>query len=123
MWGGDPLSVEPALTGASVLGAMDARRVAGRWLLMLGVAAGLLLLWCAPASALLGRGHVFAGAFEGAGASQLMGPSGVAVDEASGDVFVVDRSVGHERVERFAPDGKGGYRLVSAFAVRSPEAI
>jgi sugar lactone lactonase YvrE len=40
----------------------------------------------------------------GSGAGQLSGPLGVAVDEASGDVYVAD--AGNNRVEEFGPEGK-----------------
>ena len=67
--------------------------------------AGLLLL--APAaSALSERGHVFSSSFGsgGTGEGQLASPAGVAVNEASGDLYVVDR--GNNRVERFGPTGE-----------------
>ena len=47
-------------------------------------------------------------------------PSGVAVDEATGEVYVVD--AGNERVEVFRP-GADGYEYFSQFKVRSPGAI
>jgi NHL repeat len=77
----------------------------------------------APASALIHRGHVFASAFgqAGAGQGQFDRPSGVAVDEASGALYVLD--AGNERVEVFSPDGAGGYAFSSEFKVRSPIAI
>jgi DNA-binding beta-propeller fold protein YncE len=78
---------------------------------------------CTPAAALVARGHVFAGTLEGSGETALVDPTGVAVDEANGEVFVVDRAAPHERVERFKPDGNGGYEFVSSFAVKSPEEI
>ncbi len=70
------------------------------------VLAGLLILCCAPAFALSERGHVFGFSFggAGAGAGQLSEPAGVAVDEASGDVYVVDR--GNDRIDRFGPNGE-----------------
>ncbi len=80
-----------------------------------------LLACCAPAGALTHRGHVFDFAFEGAGAHQLDDPGGVAVDEASGEVYVVDR--GHERVERFKRNTSGEYVFASEFDVAQPEAI
>ena len=83
----------------------------------------LAMLTAAPAWGLAGRGHVFAGTFAGSGAQRLKDPLGVAVDEATGEVYVVDRVQPHERVERFRPDGAGGYEFVSAFDVRSPEEI
>ncbi len=84
------------------------------------------LLWlcmAGGASALVTRGHVFAGTFEGLGEHALVNPSGLAVDESTGEIYAVDRSAPHEQVERFKPDGKGGYEFVSAFNVKSPEEI
>ena len=45
----------------------------------------------------------------------------MAVDEASGEVYVVDS--GHERVERFRPGAGGAYEFVGEFKVPSPGAI
>jgi hypothetical protein len=55
--------------------------------------------------ALAARGHVFAGHFggKGTGAGQFKEPSGVAVNEATGDVYVVDK--GNNRVEYFSATG------------------
>ena len=52
------------------------------------------------------RGHAFAFSFAGAGAGdgQLSGPTGVAVNEETGDIYVVDGA--NDRVERFGPDGE-----------------
>ena len=60
----------------------------------------------APAVASPQRGHVFSFAFasKGEGAGKLSKPAGVAVSEASGDVYVVD--AGNDRVERFGPSGE-----------------
>ena len=82
------------------------------------------MLVCAPAAvALSARGDVFELSFgvPGSGNGQLTDPSGVAVDEATGEVYVVD--AGNERVETFRPAGGGGYEYVSQFKVRSPGAI
>ena len=51
------------------------------------------------------RPHVFSGSFgsAGAGAGELTEPSGLAVDESSGDVYVVDK--GDDRVEIFNEAG------------------
>jgi len=82
----------------------------------------LVLAWCAPASALVARGHVFAFAFEGEGEHVFTSPTGVAVDEASGEVFVVVPA--RERVERLRPktDG-GGFEFAGELKVNSPGAI
>ncbi len=94
----------------------------GRGALICLCAALVTLVLAAPASALSTRGHVFAFAFgsEGSGEGQFEQPTGVAVGEASGDLFVVDGA--NERVEVFKP-GAGGYEYASQFKVRSPGAI
>jgi DNA-binding beta-propeller fold protein YncE len=104
----------------------QARQAAGRQgyphlaiaLTVLGVCAiatvGALAL-SASAYALSAQGHVFGLAFTVEGE-----PSQVAVDEASGEVYVVDRK--DERVERYRPDA-GGYELAGTFRVDSPGAI
>ena len=93
--------------------------------LPLGWIVALSLLICALSAAQAGafthQGHVFGFAFAGNGEGAFGKPGGVAVDEASGDVYVVDGA--HERVERFTPNGKGGYAFVSAFRVDSPGAV
>ncbi|HTZ63869.1 MAG TPA: hypothetical protein VMB51_07165 [Solirubrobacteraceae bacterium] len=72
-----------------------------------------LLACAAPALALTQRGHVYgfsfgsegegAGQFRFGGAFKLSEGAGIAVDEASGDVFVVDR--GNHRVQEFSETG------------------
>jgi WD40-like Beta Propeller Repeat len=91
-------------------------------LVVMLAAVAAVLVWCTPASALLQRGHVFGGSFgaHGAGEGELLAPTDVAVDETSGEVYVVDG--GGERVEVFRPGG-GGYEFVSEFKVHSPGAI
>jgi hypothetical protein len=88
------------------------------------VAAGFLcacLLWSASASALVQRGHVFGSTFEGTAEHAFNKATGVAVNESTGEVFVVDPA--HERVEAFKPDGKGGYEFSLEFGVPGAEAI
>ncbi len=55
--------------------------------------------------ALAARGHVFSSSFgsSGSGNGQFSEPDGVAVNESSGDVYVVNR--GNDRVERFSSAG------------------
>lgn len=62
-----------------------------------------LLLWSAPASAL--NRHTFSHSFGTAGseAGQLETPKGIAVNDASHDLYVVDS--GNDRVERFTSAG------------------
>ena len=74
--------------------------------LTLVVCACACATWTSAAFALTQRGHVLGVAFGGAGAGdgELDEPGGVAVDEASGDVYVVDRA--NERIERFGPRGE-----------------
>ena len=64
--------------------------------------------------ALAARGHVFSGTFaaEGSGPGQLKEPFGVAVDEASRNVYVADS--GNNRVQRFSFNaGSGEYEFAS----------
>jgi hypothetical protein len=96
-------------------------RAAPHVLAALFACAGVLAMGGGSASALVGRGHVFDSSLEGSGEAALKEPSGVAVVGVWGVVYVVDR--GHERVERFTPDGSGGYQFASAFKVDSPGAI
>ncbi len=88
---------------------------------LLCMTGAMLLASCDSAWALAGRGYVFAGTFEGTAAQGFARVSGVAVDEASGEVYVVD--VGHERVERFRPEAGGGYEFAGEFGVPSAGAI
>jgi DNA-binding beta-propeller fold protein YncE len=69
----------------------------------LGVLLGALTLWAAPAQA--GVVHVFGGYFgsEGSGPGQLKEPRGVAVNDTTHDVYVVDR--GNNRVQEFNSTG------------------
>lgn len=69
--------------------------------------AAALAVWCSPASALSQRGHAFASSFakKGSGAGELSSPSGLAVSESSGDVYVDDAD--NNRVDRF--DREGGF--------------
>ncbi len=79
---------------------------------------------CAPvALGLPARGHVYGFPFgsPGSGDGELSGPSQIAVDEATGEVFVVD--TGNERVEAFKPASAGGYEYAAQFKVHSPGAI
>ncbi len=89
-------------------GVRSAARCRGRMLQSTAAIVALLaaLLVCSPpAHALSQRGHVFASSFGEAldegGAGKLSKPSAVAVDEASGDVYVLDSA--NNRVVRFGP--------------------
>ena len=70
---------------------------------LLVMLAGVLVFAAAPTFA--ARGHAFGSAFgeKGSGNGQFEEPSGVAVSEASGDVYVVDK--GNNRVEYFSASG------------------
>ncbi|HTZ63360.1 MAG TPA: hypothetical protein VMB51_04595 [Solirubrobacteraceae bacterium] len=63
-------------------------------------------LTCAPAAALSQRGHRpgFSFAGRGSSADKLSHPAGIAVNEANGDVYVVDAA--NNRVERFSQTGE-----------------
>ncbi len=116
-----PTRQQLALPGrASLLGRPSLSR---RIVLAASCAAmGALLLWCASAPASIGQGHVFGSSFGGSGSGEgrFEEATGVAVDEATGEVYVVDAK--DERVEIFKPDGSG-YVYSSQFKVRSPGAI
>ncbi|HTZ63712.1 MAG TPA: hypothetical protein VMB51_06370 [Solirubrobacteraceae bacterium] len=88
---------------------------------LLCMVVGCLLICACPAEALEQRGHVlgfsFGGEGEGDGQFRLEGASlkvseaaGIAVSEATGDVYVVDR--GNDRVEQFRPWLGAGGELV-----------
>ncbi len=81
-------SVSPARTGLSVCSVLVCV-----WLGVGGLAA----------TAQARTGHVFSSAFAGSGGQALSGPAGVAVNDETGDVYVVDR--GHNRVEEFNSTG------------------
>jgi len=88
--------------------------------LMLFLAGAVPLVWSAPASALLSQGHVFSGTFEGSGVESFQTPAGIAVNEASGIVYVADPA--HERVELFEPTS-GSYEFVGELKVPDAGAI
>jgi NHL repeat len=79
----------------------------GRLALLAVVVAGTIGVTCAPALALSQRGHAFGYSFgeKGEGLGQLDSPAGLAVNETSGDVYVVD--AGNQRIERFHPNDAG----------------
>jgi DNA-binding beta-propeller fold protein YncE len=85
---------------------MRAVNLLGRTLITLVV--GVLML-AAAASAGAYQTHVFEKSFAGVGEHALSGPRGVAIDQAGGDVYVVDGA--NDRVEVF--NASGGF--VSAF--------
>ncbi len=64
----------------------------------LALACGLLA-FSSPASALIHRGHEFAGSF---GAGKLKAPLGAAVNDETGDVYVLDS--GNNRIVRYGPN-------------------
>ena len=109
--------------------APQSSRCTGHLCVSLCVAIGGLLLWSTAALALSQRGHVFGFSFggqgEGDGQLRLGGAfkfnegAGIAVNEASGDVYVVDR--GNYRVEQFG--SKGEFKATWGWGVRdgSPE--
>jgi len=78
-----------------------------------------LLLWSVPAQALTQRGHVFSTSFSGEEACVLSTPGGVAVNEFSERVYVVDRS--GNGIDEFNSEGKCVARFETP--VPSPSAI
>ena len=71
-----------------------------RW----GLAAAIIALLAFAASAPAQSAHVYERSFTPAGECALSSPGGVAVNETTGDVYVVDR--GHSRVLRFDHSGE-----------------
>ena len=59
---------------------------------------------CAPALAASVRGHVFSASLGSEGEGALSDPGAVAVDDATGDSYVLDR--GHDRIVRYGPQGE-----------------
>jgi hypothetical protein len=95
-------------------GASSGHRIATRLAIALLLALTCTaLLSTASASALVHRGHVFGTTFEGSGANAFATVGGLAVDESTNEVYVTDP--GHERVERFKPNGSGGYEFAAEF--------
>ncbi len=95
---------------------------------VLCLALGATLLVSTPAFAAGQREHVFGFAFgeAGTGNGQFAHPSGVGVNDTTGDVYVGDRENG--RVEQFEPELSSGGELVgekfvTQFAVPSPRQI
>jgi DNA-binding beta-propeller fold protein YncE len=113
---GDLNADAPRRQAACDAGATRRRRASG-WLLPAAAAIAVIatLTLSSPALALSGQGHVFGSAFNVQGE-----PLQVAVDEATGEVYVVDAK--GERVERYHP-GAGGYELAGTFRVDSPGAV
>lgn len=76
-----------------------------RWLVVLFCVLVGALGVCAPAFA--ARDHIFSGSFgeAGSGNGQFEGPDGLAVNEASGDVYVIGQGGEHGRVEYFDTNG------------------
>ncbi|MBA3865550.1 MAG: hypothetical protein H0X42_04260 [Solirubrobacterales bacterium] len=75
----------------------------------LAALAGLLVFAVTPALALNGPSHIFTGAFGSATSTPpdpypLSGPTDVAVDQTSHDVYVTDP--GNYRIEKFSPTGE-----------------
>ena len=81
-------------------------RAIGRALATVGVTASVFAVFAAPSLAhfVYASGSTSTFGSEGSGAGQFKRPQGVAIDEATEDVYVVDE--GDNRVERFEADGK-----------------
>ena len=88
--------------GGDIRSATGARRMG---LAVIGALTVALLLSSAPALALSQRGHVFNSTFGsgGSAADEFSNPSGVAVNESTGDVYVADQ--GNNRIRMIALDG------------------
>jgi hypothetical protein len=94
------------------------------WLATLGAMGFAFALSSSPALALTQRGHVFGYSFgEAAVKAELASPAGIAVDESTHEVYVVDPGKG--RVDRFQCGGPvtEPCTFVASFPVASPESI
>ncbi len=81
------------------------RRSSVPWIVLVMCVVVCAGAWCcAPALASSGRGHVFSSSFGSEGEGALSDPGDVAVDDATGDVYVLDR--GHNRIVRYGPGGE-----------------
>jgi DNA-binding beta-propeller fold protein YncE len=80
---------------------MTARRLTLATVATLCASLALAVFTGAPALAL--AGHAFSTSFSGSGANALSDPQGVAIDQVTGDVYVVDSA--HSRVEIFSASG------------------
>jgi DNA-binding beta-propeller fold protein YncE len=82
---------------------MSARRSVSGLFVLLCVIGGCVLFSSAPA--LAQREHAFSSSFgsEGSGPGELMQPGAMAVNEATGDVYVID--LGNNRVDIFGSNG------------------
>ena len=63
-----------------------------------------LLIACAPASALTQRGHTYSESFGTEGEGALSKPGAIAVSQATGDVYVLDRA--HDRIVQYSTEGQ-----------------
>jgi DNA-binding beta-propeller fold protein YncE len=86
-----------------------------RALLVLAGSLAALLLYVAPASALLQQGHVPAGAFGESAEVGATKPSAIAVNEATGDVYVLERA--DNRVMVYGPAPKHEFVEAWGFGV------
>ncbi len=84
--------------------------------LLTTLAATLLTALAATSSAQAHATHVFERSLTPAGECALMSPGGIAVNEATGDIYVVDR--GHGRVVHLGPDDE----CLAQFKVKIAEA-
>ncbi len=88
-------------------------------LCVLALAAALAAIPTSASMALSQRGHVPVGSLgkEGSGAGEMKEPEGVAVNEATGDIYVVDH--GNARVDVFGSDRK--FKFAFGFGVADGE--
>jgi hypothetical protein len=97
----------PSAAGAILFGNAKNKKVPA--VFFAGLFCSLALAGIAVSAASAARGHVFTGATIGApctgvcGPGELKEPSGIAVNESTGDVYVID--TGNKRVERFNSAG------------------
>ncbi len=114
--------------GRQIRAAAAACDVARRWPLALaGALLTAALLWCAPALALSQRGHTFSFAYgsAGKGEGQFKEPTGVAVNDGTGDTYIADGK--NKRVVQLEPLVENGAVIgehwARSFEVPSPSQV
>ena len=83
-------------------GGSASHRPSSRRFLLLAVLACVGVLALGAGSAQAFQGFTFSFGSQGSGAGEFNNPQGVAIDQSTGDVYVVDAS--NFRVEKFTPD-------------------
>jgi DNA-binding beta-propeller fold protein YncE len=113
--------VQPHPTAGKLTDRRSPHALLRSWTVAPILAFAALAFTTAPALA-AGAGHVFSSSFKGTPGHELSGPSGIAVNNATGNVYVVNK--GNSRVVEFNPTGT---EVIAEFGtsgeLSEPEAI